>query len=68
MVWRTEGSIESKSTWEFQPEDGGTKLEVLVEYIVPIPVIGKLAERLIVKQNEREAETLLVNLKAVMEA
>lgn len=26
MVWRTEGSIESKFTWEFQPEDGGTKL------------------------------------------
>ena len=68
MVWRTKGSIESKFTWTFQPEDGGTKLEVLVEYIVPVPVIGKLAERLIVKQNEREAETLLANLKALMEA
>lgn len=43
-------------------------LDVVVEYIVPVPVIGKLAERLIVKQNEREAETLLAKPKALMEA
>jgi hypothetical protein len=35
---------------------------------VPIPLIGKLAEAFIVKLNENEAETLLSNLKARMEA
>jgi uncharacterized membrane protein len=68
MVWKSEGGIESIFTWTFQPEDGGTKVDVQVEYNVPIPVIGKLAERIIIKQNEREADTLLSNLKAVMEA
>ena len=38
------------------------------EYTVPIPLIGKLAEVFIVKQNENEAETILANLKARMEA
>jgi hypothetical protein len=31
-------------------------------------VLGKLAERMIIKQNEREAEVILANLKARMEA
>ena len=38
------------------------------EYTVPIPLLGKLAEAFIVKQNEHEAELLLGNLKARMEA
>lgn len=67
LVWVSEGGIDSKFTWTFQPENGGTRVAVQVEYAVPVPVIGKLAERLIIKQNEREAETLLANLKAVME-
>jgi hypothetical protein len=38
-----------------------------VEYVVPIPLLGKLAEAFIVKQNEHEAEAMLANLKARME-
>jgi hypothetical protein len=34
------------------------------EYVVPVPLLGKLAEAFIVKQNENEAEILLANLKA----
>jgi len=68
IVSKTKGGIESTMTWEFQPEAGGTKLAVEVEYTVPIPVLGKLAEAFIVKQNEREFELLLANLKARMEA
>jgi uncharacterized membrane protein len=65
---KNEGGIESKFTWTFQPEDVGTRVHVDVEYTVPVPVLGKLAERIIVKQNEREADTVLANLKARMEA
>jgi hypothetical protein len=35
---------------------------------VPIPLLGKLAEAVIVKMNEREAELVLANLKVRMEA
>jgi hypothetical protein len=38
-----------------------------VEYTVPIPLLGKLVEAFIVKQNEHEAELFLANLKARME-
>ena len=67
-VSKTKGGIESTFIWMFQPEDDGTKLTAEVEYIVPIPLLGKLAEAFIIKQNERELELVLANLKARMEA
>ncbi len=68
VVSKSTGGIESLFVWTFQPEDGGTKLTVEVEYTVPIPLLGKLAEAFIVKQNERELELVLANLKTKMEA
>jgi hypothetical protein len=35
---------------------------------VPIPLVGRLAEAFIIKQNENEMDVLLANLKAKMEA
>lgn len=67
-VTESKGGIESTITLTYQPEDGGTKLTFENEYIVPIPVLGKLAEAVILKQNEREAELLLANLKDRLEA
>ncbi|GAI43332.1 unnamed protein product [marine sediment metagenome] len=68
IVAKNSGSFESTVIWIFQPEAGGTKVTVEAEYTVPIPVLGKVAEALIVKLNEREAELILANLKARMEA
>ncbi len=67
-VSKTEGGVESEIIWEFQPEGEATKVIFSAEYTVPIPLIGKLAEAFIVKLNENEAETILANLKARMEA
>ena len=68
IVTKTTGGAESTQTWLFQPEAGGTKVTFKVEYTVPIPVLGKLAEAIIVKMNEREGDLILANLKARMEA
>jgi uncharacterized membrane protein len=68
VVSKSTGGIESTFIWTFQPEDGGTKLTVEVEYTVPIPLLGKVAEAFIVRQNERELDLVLANLKARMEA
>ncbi len=68
VVSKTEGGVESEITWEYQPEGEATKVTFGGEYTVPIPLLGKLAEKFIVKQNENEAETILANLKARMEA
>ncbi len=67
LVSKTKGGAESTITWMFQPEAGGTKVTFEGEYTVPIPVLGKLAEAIIVKMNEHEGELILANLKARME-
>ena len=68
IVTKTTGGAESTQTWLFQPEAAGTKVTFSAEYTVPIPVLGKLAEAVIVKMNEREGDLILDNLKARMEA
>jgi carbon monoxide dehydrogenase subunit G len=68
IATKSTGAVESAFLWEFLPEGEGTKLNVSIEYTVPVPVLGKLAEGLIVKMNEREADTLVANLKDRLEA
>jgi carbon monoxide dehydrogenase subunit G len=68
IVTKSTGAVESSFVWDFLPEGEGTKLNVSIEYTVPVPVLGKLAEGLIVKMNEREADTLVANLKDRLEA
>jgi uncharacterized membrane protein len=67
IVTKSTKGIESKFVWTFETKDSGTKLTVETEYSVPVPLLGKLAEAFIVKQNEHEADVLLANLKARME-
>ena len=67
VVNKSTGGIESTQTWTFQAEYGGTKVTVENEYTVPIPVLGKLAEAVLLRQNEKEAEVILANLKAKVE-
>ena len=68
VVSKTKGGIETTYTWKFQPKDGGTEMSVEVDWAIPLPVLGKLAEALIVKQQEREFAVVLANLKDRMEA
>ena len=68
IVSKTKGGVDSIQTWTFQSEGSGTKVTFAVEYTIPIPVLGKLAEAVIVKINEREGKTILENLKAIIES
>lgn len=68
QVTKSTKGIQSMFVWTYQPESGGTKLTVDLEYTIPVPLLGKLAEAFIVKLNEHEADVLLANLKARMEA
>jgi uncharacterized membrane protein len=68
IVSKTTGGAESTQTWIFEPEAGGTKVTFKVEYTIPIPVLGKLAEAIITKMNDREGDLILANLKTRMEA
>lgn len=67
IVTRSKGGIESSWTWNFEPHNDGTKVDVLVEYTIPIPVLGKIAEALVLKQIEREADHAVANIIDIME-
>ncbi len=68
IVDKNESGIPSTFVWTYQPEDGGTRVTVSVEYTIPGAALGRLAEPIIHKMNEHEGETILANLKARMEA
>lgn len=66
---RTQSKGAADSNWLFvlESKDGGTELELTIDYTVPIPVLGKVAERIILKRNEREAVLAVENIKLILE-
>ena len=67
IVDKSGGGIESIFTWVFKAENGGTRMEMSVEYTIPTPIVGKIAESFIVKQASNEADVVFANLKARLE-
>jgi len=61
------GMISALWDYSVEPHEEGTVLNIEVEYSVPIPVLGRLAERIAVRQNARSFELSLFNVKDVME-
>jgi uncharacterized membrane protein len=68
LVVKSKGGIEATWTFKVEPRKDATSLDVDIDYSVPIPVLGKLAEKLLMKRNEREADLGLLNLKERLEA
>lgn len=64
---RNESGIPSTFVWSFNPEEGGTRVTVSVEYAIPGAALGRIAQPVIQKMNEHESETILANLKALIE-
>jgi hypothetical protein len=70
MVSRTTGGVTSTLIWDLQGQSGGTetKVSLRVEYEVPLPLMGKLAEVIVAKMNESDIEAVLNYLKLKMMA
>lgn len=68
IVDKTKGGIESTWTFSFSPHKNGTHLDLDIDYSIPVPVLGKIAEKVLLKHNEREAEQNLLNIKEVLES
>jgi len=62
------GMISALWDYSVEPHAEGTVLNIEVEYNIPIPVLGRLAERLAIKQNAASFELALINVKDVMES
>lgn len=63
VVVTSKGGIESRWVWNYTADGNATLVTVKIDYTVPVPVLGKLAESIIVKQNDREIDVMLDNLK-----
>ena len=66
-VVKTTGGILSTWTWTFKAESRRTRVHLLIEYTVPVPLIGKIAEGIVLRLNEREATLAIGNLKEILE-
>jgi uncharacterized membrane protein len=60
-------AIENEMAWTFDSHNGGTEVTFEATYHVPVPLVGKIAEPLLAKMNEGEADLVLANLKARLE-
>jgi uncharacterized membrane protein len=67
IVSQSKGGVTSTWIFNFKTHEGGTMMELDIEYTIPIPVIGKLAEKIVLKRNEREADLAMVNIKENVE-
>jgi uncharacterized protein YndB with AHSA1/START domain len=64
---KNEKGIPSKFRWTFENKGGATQVTVDIEYTIPTPVLGRIAEAAVAKINEHETETLLANIKQTLE-
>jgi carbon monoxide dehydrogenase subunit G len=63
----SKGGATSHFTFTFAPDEGGTKLDLDIDYTIPLPVLGKPAEKLVLNRNRREIEMSMENVKERME-
>ena len=61
------GMISAIWGYTVEPHQEGTTLTIDVEYSIPIPVLGKLAEHIAVRRNRREFDMALTNVKETLE-
>ncbi len=67
-ITNSTGGIISTWIWTTRPRGDGTQLTLVVDYTIPVPVIGNVGERLVLRQNEREADLAMANLKDRLES
>jgi len=63
---KTQGGVVSTWAWTLEPEAEGTRLSLRMEYAIPGAALGKLAEKLLLKQNEKAADEGLANLQRIL--
>ena len=66
-VVKSTGGILSTWTWRLKSEAGGTRLDLEIDYTIPVPILGKVGELLIVQRNERVISMAIANIKEIME-
>jgi carbon monoxide dehydrogenase subunit G len=66
-VHQTIGMVHSTFAYSVEPHEKGTRFTLEIDYTIPIPVLGRLAEHVVIARNAREFEVGLANLKELLE-
>jgi len=67
IVTKTTGSINSTWVFAFIPQGGVTSVNLVVDYTIPVPLFGRLGEKMILWQNERRADLAMTKIKKSLE-
>ncbi|MBN1955167.1 MAG: SRPBCC family protein [Anaerolineae bacterium] len=65
-VVETRSGMVSRWDWTLEPEGDGTRISLLMEYTIPVAAVGKIAERILLKQNEKVADEGMANLQRIL--
>lgn len=67
IVLKTMGGITSIWDWTFKSQSNTTLVNLVLEYNIPLSILGKVGTRLILRRNEREADMVVANIKERLE-
>jgi hypothetical protein len=68
LVSENETGTGSTITWLMEGHGDNTDVTFQADYKISVPALGGLAEKVVLKLNGHEAETMLANLKTLIEA
>ena len=67
IVLKTMGSINSIWDWTLESQSKKTLINLVLEYTIPVPLVSRVGNRLILRRNEREADMAVDNIKERLE-
>lgn len=67
-VWETVSGADIEAKWLFESLNGETKVTYVLDYNLPVPIIGNILDALLVRERrEIWVENMLQNLKTLIE-
>lgn len=65
-VVETRSGMVSTWDWTLEPEGDNTRVSLKMEYTIPVAALGKIAEKILLKQNEKTADEGMANLQRIL--
>lgn len=66
--FRTTSGVRSTFVYSVEPADGGTRLNLDVEYDVPENVLGRVEKPVLERLNDADGQRAVENLKAILDS
>ncbi|MEE8389354.1 MAG: SRPBCC family protein [Anaerolineae bacterium] len=66
-VVETRSGMVSTWDWTLEPEGDGTRVSLKMKYTIPVAALGKIVEKILLKQNEKVADEGMANLQRLLE-